>query len=146
MTNDRANRDATPPRATNQNDEADWILWVKLVGPFLDGEGAASFTHRTIDELRAMSARHDVLMLETGNGEIVFPRHQFTDDGDPVPHLGEVLTALSHGTTDRWTWALWLSAPNEDHGDQPAWVWLANGGDPAPVISEAYRDAGRWAT
>lgn len=75
----------------------------------------------------------------------VYPVWQFSDTGEPIPNLRPVLEALQ-ATDDMWRAALWLAAPAPYLPDgMSAAAWLAEGKDPAPVLTAARDDAERWA-
>jgi hypothetical protein len=117
----------------------------ELTGPFYDTSGLRTWLGITRQALLDRVRANRLLGLRTGDGSWVYPAWQFTDDGGTIPHLAEVLRALAQGTDERWTWALWLTAPNEDWAGKPAWRWLADGGEPDPVLTEAHADAAHWA-
>lgn len=98
---------------------------------------------------RAIRYRADtrrLLGVRTSDGQRVYPVWQFRDDGPTIPHLREVLDILAEGIDDPWTWATWLAAElPRRFGGKPAHRWLAEGHDPAPVLSGAHRTASRLA-
>ena len=115
-----------------------------LTGPFYGEEDTARWLGLSVSALRDRADRLEVLQLMTGDGAAVFPAWQFTEHRRVIKHLPDVLRRLAAGTADRWTWALWLTAPDEDLNDKTAWKWLAEGGDPNPVLLSASQDAARW--
>jgi hypothetical protein len=116
-----------------------------LTGPFYNTTALRNWLGTSRQALADRVKANTLLGLRTGDGTWVYPAWQFTNDRQVIPHLSEVLRALAAGTEERWTWALWLSAPNEDWGEKPAWKWLAEGRDPKPVLAEAHADADHWA-
>jgi hypothetical protein len=131
---------ADPADPANPADLAD------RVGPFYDGDGVRAVLGVSRTDLAAMSASRKLLSLPTGDGSTVYPAWQFTAGGETTPHLQDVLNALARGTDDAWTWALWLTAPDDDYAGLSAAGWLRAGRDPAPVLRDAASDAARWRT
>jgi len=118
-----------------------------LTWPFYDTRGLTKWLRVTRQALDSRARNRTILALTTGSGQRVYPAWQFTPDRQTIAHLFEVLQALAKGQTDPWTHPLWLTGP-VDNGDgelMPAWKWLAEGGDPEPVLAEAHADAARWA-
>lgn len=115
-----------------------------LTGPFYDTTGLRTWLDTSRQALADRVKANTLLGLQTGDGAWVYPAWQFTDARKTIPHLADVLRALARGTGERWTWALWLTAPNEDWAGKPAWRWLAEGRDPEPVLFEARANAARW--
>ena len=121
--------------------------WEQLVGPFYSESHVSKWLRQSTAHLHQVAASHALLRLPIGTGRsAVYPTWQFTRTGDTIPLLSDILATLSHGTSDQWTWALWLAAPDDTLANQTAWQWLAHGNDPAPVLREAARDAAQWAT
>lgn len=116
-----------------------------LTGPFYGTAGLRAWLGVTRQALADRVRGKRLLGMRTGDGTWVYPAWQFTDDRRTIPHLAEVLRALAAGSDEPWTWALWLTAPSEDWQGLPAWRYLADGGDLAPVLFEARVDAARWA-
>lgn len=117
----------------------------EITGPFYDTRGLRTWLGTSRQALADRVKANTLLGLQTGDRTWVYPAWQFTTDRQVIPHLSEILRILATGTAEKWTWALWLTAPNEDWDEKPAWKWLAEGHDPEPVISEAHRDAAHWA-
>lgn len=116
-----------------------------LTGPFYNHTSAATALHTTPDQLAHLADTRQVLRLTTGDGTHVYPTRQFTAAGHTIPHLADVLQALTEGDADPWAQAMWLSSVADGEWDGlNAWEWLASGRDPAPVLVEARRDAARW--
>jgi hypothetical protein len=117
-----------------------------LVGPFYDTPSLSRWLNRSRQALDARVRARTLLGLPVSEGPRVYPAWQFADDGNTIPHLAEVLRALADGTTDPWTWALWLSAADEEYDGLTAWQWLKRDRDPAPILADARSDAKRWAS
>lgn len=97
--------------------------------------------------LDALVRDGSILELTTGDGEVVYPVWQWRVDGTTIPRLGDVLALLLVASGDPWAIALWMTSP-VDWGDEhalPAWKWLDDGHNSAPVIDQARADAARWA-
>lgn len=86
-----------------------------------------------------------LLACKFRDGALYYPTRQFTAHG-VVAGLPEVLTVLATGTDSPQTWAAWLAGPMEPgaDGSRTWWDALADG-DVEAVVSEARRDASRWA-
>jgi len=84
-----------------------------------------------------------MIACKTSDGYWVYPTFQFTDAGDIVPGVAEVLVVLLE-QQEAWAVARCFVVPSPDlPGEVSAIEWLAQGGDPAQVIIEARRDAER---
>ena len=117
------------------------------LGPFYPTRAVTKWLGITRQALDHRVRARKLLACPTSDGgDRVYPVWQFTDDGRPIPHLAEVLSALHEGIDDPWTWATWLAAPvpGRFHG-KPAYQWLAEERDAASVLTEARRTAGRLA-
>ncbi len=117
----------------------------ELTGPFYDTAGLRAWLAVSRQALLDRVKARTLLGMQTGNRTWVYPAWQFTPDRGTIPHLATLLRTLSEGSTDPWTWALWLCAPDEDLDGMTSAQWLAAGRDPQPVLAEAQRDAARWA-
>lgn len=58
----------------------------------------------------------DVLLVESSDGERLYPSFQFGAAGAPLPGLRNVLDALDPEREDPWGDAAWLNAPAEELG------------------------------
>ena len=119
-----------------------------LTGPFYDTGSLRKWLGVTRQALDSRARHGSILALTTGDGTRVYPAWQWRADKSTVPHLGQVLPLLLAGARDPWTAALWMTSPIDwgDGHEVAAWQWLASGGDPTPVLSEARADGARWAS
>lgn len=119
-----------------------------LTGPFYDTPSLRRWLGVTRQALDSRARHGSILALTTGDGTRVYPAWQWRADKSTVPHLGEVLPLLLAGAPDPWTAALWMTSPVDwgDGHEVPAWQWLDDGQDPAPVLNEARADSARWAS
>jgi hypothetical protein len=116
------------------------------IGPFYDTRALCEWIGVSRQALDSRVRNHTLLGCPTDGGSRAYPVWQFTDDGDTIPHLHEVLTVLAAGSPHPWTWATWLAGRVRGQlGGRPAWTWLADGRDPEPVLTAARSDAARWA-
>lgn len=108
------------------------------VGPFYDALGARRHLGGVSGaSLRAMVATGDVLELQTGGGERVYPAWQFS--GRSVrPELLSVFHALLG--LDGWVAAAWLTSPHPDLEGRSPREALREGIDARLVASIAHRD------
>ena len=125
------------------DDEDEPSPLLELVGPLYAEPDVAEWLGIEVTDLQAMAGELTVLRLVTGDGTAWYPTWQFTADRTVIPHLPEVLRALARGSSERWTWALWLTADTEDD-NRPIWQRLAADGGVALIIAEARADAARW--
>ncbi|MGI8868222.1 MAG: hypothetical protein ACR2F6_05060 [Mycobacteriales bacterium] len=117
-------------------------------GPFYDTPGLVRWLGITRQALDARVRNRTLLGLPTaGGGPRVYPVWQFSSgDKAVIPHLQQVLRILASGSSDPWTWALWLSSRNDETYDGlSAAAWLDGGRGPEPILAEARADAARWA-
>lgn len=115
------------------------------VGPFYDGAGVQSWLGITRQALQKRRSTRNILGCRTADGHWIYPVWQFQDDGKLIPGLSDVLRALATGMDDGWTWALWLVGTIPDQLDGKTVIqWLADGGDPEPVLRLAATDAAAW--
>lgn len=87
--------------------------------------------------VQARRARGSILAVQQPNGEWVYPRCQFTDEGPLVEGLSEFLKAF-HGATP-WTQLSVLLAPSRRHGGRSALELLKTG-----EVAEACAIAARY--
>lgn len=118
--------------------------WEEIAGPFYDTAGLTTWLGISRQALSDRVKHVSILGVRTDDGQWVYPAWQFSADRRPIPQLAELLRILSSGTDDRWTWLLWLCAP--DAYGRLAYERLAAGDDPAELLAEARADAARWAT
>jgi hypothetical protein len=117
-----------------------------LTGPFYDAAGVLAWLGVTRGELDKRRVDGTILVCSTAEGQDIFPAWQFQADGTLLPGLREVLEALAGGTSDGWTWALWLRSrvPGQLDGIS-AVQWLTERRGSWPLLQLAQQDASRWA-
>jgi len=116
------------------------------VGPFYDTAALTGWLAVSRQALNGRVRHRTLLACPAEDGQLFYPVWQFTDRGNTIPHLAEVLGILARGTADSWSWALWLTARvRGELSGKPAWQWLADGGDAERILAAARADAARWA-
>jgi hypothetical protein len=117
------------------------------LGPFYTTRAVAKWlgiSRQALDQ--RVKARKMLGCPTADGGQRVYPVWQFSDDGQPIPYLAEVLNTLHEGIDDPWTWATWLAAPVPSRFEgKPAYQWLVEGRDAESVLTQARRTAGRLA-
>lgn len=118
----------------------------RLVGPFYSTAALQEWLGISRQALDQRARARKLLGCLTTDRVRVYPAWQFTDKGEVISGLKQVLPVLASGVDAPWTWALWLVSvlPGELDGLSPA-EWLALGRDPMPVIILARQDAAVWA-
>ncbi|KRF06340.1 hypothetical protein ASH00_08860 [Arthrobacter sp. Soil782] len=116
-------------------------------GLFYDTDGLMSWLGLPYREIQERREARAILGCPTAEGDFIYPVWQFQDNGELLPGLSSILTVLSSGIDDSWTWALWLqtAVPGELNG-RTVTEWLRDGGDVGPVLQLAANDAAGWAT
>jgi hypothetical protein len=83
--------------------------------------------------------RGDILAVQFGTRTLLYPTFQFSHDGEPLPHLREVLSILRESMPSPWTQAFWLNAKvSTFNGKTAAEMLRAN--QPTPVLQAAKAD------
>jgi hypothetical protein len=116
-------------------------------GPFYRATDAASWLGESRQSVHKKVKGRALLGAHDSEGGLCLPVWQFRDDRTVVPHLRKVVDLLAAGTSNPWTWIQWLAVPDEQTGF-PAWKSLDTGTPDQvdAVVSEAGRDAARWAS
>lgn len=114
------------------------------VGPFYDTAGLTTWLDKSRQAIDKQVQSGKLLACMTSDRVRLYPVWQFTESGDLLPGLRDVLAALHAGTHDGWTQAVWLLTPTEEL-DGSALKWLKARHDPAPVVELAREDAAVWA-
>lgn len=116
-------------------------------GPFYRASDVASWLGESRQSIHKKVKGRALLGAHDSEGGVCLPTWQFRDDGTVVPHLREVVDVLAAGTSNPWTWIQWLAVPDEETG-APAWKSLDTEvpSQMEAVVSEARRDAARWAS
>lgn len=119
---------------------------VEVIGDFHDTAGLVEWLDISKQALAKRVQKAQVLGCQTGDGHWVYPAWQFNDRGDIYPGIAEATGVLLQ-RRDAWAVAHWFAVPSPDlPGAVSAATWLAQGGDPTPVIDEAVRDTDRLAS
>lgn len=119
-------------------------MWLdKRLGPFYDQAGTAKLLGVDEAQLERLAEGGVILRVVTPDGYAVFPTFQFSEHGQPLPRLSEVLAFLRVGTSNAWTWALWLNTRLESRGNRSA-AELLRIGEAETVLRDAWRDGDRW--
>ena len=119
--------------------------WDEVVGPFFDRAGLLRWESWSDAHLQELIDSGLVLRLESAEGTELFARWQFSDDGEPLPHLNQVLPVL-HCEFDSWDAASWLNMPPDVDGETRTSAEILRDGTAAEVeriITLARRDVNR---
>jgi small subunit ribosomal protein S19 len=114
-------------------------------GPFYDTATLTSWLGITRQALNKRVHAGKLVGCMTSDRVQLYPVWQFTDTGDLLPGLDDLLAVLWRGTHDGWTIALWLVTQVEELGGQSAVEWLRDGNELGPVYETARHDAAAWA-
>jgi len=98
---DVANRMVASLPETNDLDAA--------VGPFYDTAGLARWLGINKEAIASRVSSRNILGVQSSDGHWIYPAFQFTDKGEPLPRLREVVDAINPDTTDAWGTAIWLN-------------------------------------
>lgn len=132
--------DGTP--ASDMTEETKPNPWARIIGPCYTLASMARVLGCTEADVIARGLALQLLMLRSDEGVLLFPAFQ-VDDGIVVEGLTEVLTTLSGGVVDPWTWAQWLNAEPADAG-QPRSIQRRWEGHLDEVLRDARQDASSW--
>lgn len=118
--------------------------WDVAVGPFLDTAGVVTWLQlKNRQNVSNAAERGDLLAVPVGS-RVLFPRFQFSEDGQPLPRLREVMRILQSQMQDPWTRALWLNTPVPSLGNHTP-ADLLHRGDAERVLELAQADVERRA-
>jgi hypothetical protein len=81
------------------------------VGPFYDTAGLVKWLGITRQAIFQRVRSGTLLGVQSSDGHWMYPSFQFTDKGEPLPRLREVVGAINPGNTDAWGTAIWLNYP-----------------------------------
>ena len=119
--------------------------WDRQLGPVVTTAAACrllgGISRQALAERRS---RRTVLALRTSDGEWVYPMFQFTEGGDVLPGLTDVVQCFDPDTVDDWTVAGWMTARHADLGNRSVVAWLRSGKPPAKVRGMARQQAARY--
>lgn len=119
--------------------------WDAAVGPFLDTAGVVAWLEfGSRQNVSNAVERGDVLGLPVGARRL-YPRFQFSDSGQLLPRLREVLPILREQMQDPWTQALWLNTPVPTWSDRSP-AELLHSGEHERVLTRARADVERRAS
>ncbi|MFJ3473456.1 hypothetical protein ACIPJ1_11015 [Microbacterium maritypicum] len=127
---------------TDMAEEAKPNPWARIIGPCYTLASMARALGWTEAEVVDRGLALQLLMLRSDEGVLLFPAFQL-DDGVVVEGLTEVLTTLSGGVVDPWTWAQWLNAEPGD-ADSPRSIQQLWEGRLDEVLRDARQDASSW--
>ena len=119
----------------------------QAIGPCYDSHTLWSWLGISKQAVEKRRKTHKLIGIQDNQGRWAYPAWQFVPGTNTtIPGLTNVLTELSKGTSDSWSWALWLVGQVPDTLDgKPAWQWLAEGNSIDPVVDFARADATAWA-
>jgi len=119
--------------------------WDHAVGPFLDTAGLVSWLdYGSRQNVSNAVDRGDILAVPVGR-RVLYPQFQFSDSGQLLPYLRELLPLLREQMVSPWTQALWLNTPVPNFGDRTP-ADLLHRGDTDRVLRLARADVGRRAS
>lgn len=121
-------------------------VWAKILGPVYTLPGFARRLDVEEAEVLARIQTHDVWVLTTGDGAMVFPASQLTDSNTVLAGLPEILRIFAEAGEDGWTLASVLNADWEELGDRSPLQWLREQPTDSPisVTQWAQRTVRRW--
>jgi hypothetical protein len=96
-----------------------------------------------LHQLESIAADGQALQLVTRDGAVIYPLLQVTADGKLLPGLDAVICELAGGTSDRWTWWLWLTSKPAWAGGREVWELLREKNVDS-VVRAASRAAWTW--
>ncbi|WP_448812138.1 antitoxin Xre/MbcA/ParS toxin-binding domain-containing protein [Agromyces bauzanensis] len=118
--------------------------WDRAVGPFLDTAGVVTWlSYGNRQNVSNAVERGDLLAVMVGR-RMLYPRFQFSDSGQLLPRLREVLPILREQMESPWTQALWLNTPVPAFGERTP-AELLQRGDGERVLQLAQADVERRA-
>lgn len=119
--------------------------WDAAVGPFLDTAGLIAWLELgSRQNVSNAVERGDVLGVPVGARRL-YPQFQFSDSGQMLPRLRELLPILQQQMHDPWTQALWLNTTVPQWGNRSP-AELLHRGDHERVMSRARADVERRAS
>ena len=117
------------------------IELARAVGPCFRSQGLQKWLGISRQALNQHVQARRILRLVTSDGVSIYPGFQFDNNGERLPHLKDVLDILATGINDPWTWAMWLTTP--DDGGVTSATQLRNG-EWKKVFDDAMEDAAAW--
>ena len=117
-----------------------------VVGLFYDMTKVMSILDLSWEEVLEKVATHDILCCVGAEETLLFPAFQFTERGEMVPAISEVIKILASGANAPWRWAKWLGVALEEWGGISAAQWLKEGRNIYPVMGAAQSDAIAWSS
>lgn len=119
--------------------------WDMVVGPFLDTAGLVRWlNYGNRQNVSNAVDRGEILAVPVGR-RLLYPRFQFSDSGQLLPRLREVLPILREQMESPWTQALWLNTPVPAYGSRTP-AELLHRGDSDRVLQLARADVARRAS
>jgi hypothetical protein len=89
--------------------------WKRVIGPVYDADGLRRAFGFSAGLLEEMAESKVILELRTSDGETVFPAYCFSETGEPLPRLPEVVSRLmAREFSDPWSVAIWLNDQAEE--------------------------------
>jgi len=115
--------------------------WCKIVGPVYTSSGLQKWLGITRQAVSQHAQHRRFLRLLTADDVSVFPAFQFSERGQYLPHLKDVLDILATGIDDPWTWATWLNTADDEGQTFAEKLWA---GQWEQVCDQAREDANAW--
>jgi hypothetical protein len=103
-----AKRMAASIPAVNELDDA--------VGPFYDTAGLVKWLGISKQGIAYKVENRSLLGVRSSDAHWLYPAYQFTDHGELLPRLKEILDAIDPENSNPWSTAIWLNQPMEKLG------------------------------
>jgi len=115
------------------------------IGPFYSASGVAAWLNLQETDVEDRVRNRELFGCVTADTQLLLPSAQFNENGSTHPGLHQILDVLATGTSDAWTWGLWLFSrvPGQLDG-MSVMEWLKNERDVDAVLLLARNDANSW--
>lgn len=92
--------------------------WDDLIGPFYEASGLLAWMGmKSRQNITDAARRGDILAVTAGRRHL-YPTFQFSNTGETLPGLRQVLAVLRSSIGSAWTQALWLNTPVSSLGNR----------------------------
>lgn len=117
-------------------------VWREVLGPLLDIEKVRELLGlKSRRQIRDLSASGKLLMLESSEGDELYPAFQFDANGSLYPEVAGVIEIFSGVVATPYTIASWFVSPQDllERGTPAA--WLRSGRESELLFEAARRSA-----